>query len=82
VGIARALVKDPRVMLADEPTGNLDIDTRDEILSLLEHIWTANQLTLVLVTHDGAVAARAEHLAVMDHGRLRTVSGSTDPQIA
>jgi putative ABC transport system ATP-binding protein len=81
VGIARALVKQPRVVLADEPTGNLDIDTRDEILSLLEQIWTANQLTLVLVTHDSAVAARAEHVAVMDDGRLRTVSDSTDPRI-
>jgi putative ABC transport system ATP-binding protein len=70
VGIARALVKQPSVLLADEPTGNLDVDTRDEILSLLEQIWTTNQLTLVLVTHDSAVAARAERVAVMHEGQL------------
>ncbi|KDA42756.1 ABC transporter ATP-binding protein [Frankia sp. BMG5.23] len=70
VGIARALVKEPSVLLADEPTGNLDVDTRDEILTLLEQIWTANQLTLVLVTHDSAVAALAERVAVMNDGKL------------
>ena len=70
VGIARALVKEPSVLLADEPTGNLDVDTRDEILTLLEQIWTANQLTLVLVTHDSAVAALAERVAVMHDGKL------------
>jgi putative ABC transport system ATP-binding protein len=70
VGIARALVKKPSVLLADEPTGNLDVETRDEILSLLEQIWTAGQLTLVLVTHDSAVAAHAERVVVMDGGRL------------
>jgi putative ABC transport system ATP-binding protein len=68
VGIARALVKQPSVLLADEPTGNLDVDTRDEILALLEQVWAANRLTLVLVTHDGAVAARAERVVVMSNG--------------
>jgi putative ABC transport system ATP-binding protein len=70
VGIARALVKEPGVLLADEPTGNLDVDTRDEILALLEKIWTENQLTLVLVTHDSTVAARAQRVAVMNEGVL------------
>jgi putative ABC transport system ATP-binding protein len=70
VGIARALVKKPAVLLADEPTGNLDIETRDEILALLEEIWIANRLTLILVTHDTAVAERAERIVVMDGGRL------------
>jgi len=70
VGIARAVVKEPSVLLADEPTGNLDVDTRDEILALLEKVWTANQLTLVLVTHDSTVAARAERVAVMHEGQL------------
>ena len=70
VGIARAVVKEPSVLLADEPTGNIDVDTRDEILGLLEQVWTANQLTLVLVTHDSTVAARAERVAVMHEGQL------------
>jgi len=59
VAIARALVKSPRVLLADEPTGNLDEQTRDEIMDLLEEHWREEKLTLILVTHDSAVAARA-----------------------
>jgi putative ABC transport system ATP-binding protein len=70
VGIARALVKEPTVLLADEPTGNLDIDTRDEIISLLEQLWRDHQLTLVLVTHDTTVAARAQRVVTMRDGRL------------
>jgi putative ABC transport system ATP-binding protein len=70
VGIARALVKEPAVLLADEPTGNLDVDTRDEIIGLLERLWLERQLTLVLVTHDEAVAARAQRVVTLSHGRL------------
>lgn len=70
VGIARALVKQPKVLLADEPTGNLDIDTRDEIMSLLEALWRDRGLTLVLVTHDSAIASRAQRVATMRDGRL------------
>ena len=54
VAIARALVKEPKVLLADEPTGNLDEDTRDEIIGLLESLWRERGLTLILVTHDSA----------------------------
>jgi putative ABC transport system ATP-binding protein len=68
--IARALVKEPRVLLADEPSGNLDEDTRDEIISLLEDSWRDRGLTLVVVTHDSAVAARARRRGVMKDGRL------------
>jgi putative ABC transport system ATP-binding protein len=70
VAIARALVKEPRVLLADEPTGNLDEDTRDEITALLEKLWRGLSLTLVLVTHDSAVARRAQRVGVMTKGRL------------
>jgi putative ABC transport system ATP-binding protein len=69
-GIARALVKEPEVLLADEPTGNLDADTRDEIIALLEDLWHARRLTVVLVTHDMTVADRAHRVAVMSNGRL------------
>jgi putative ABC transport system ATP-binding protein len=74
VGIARALAKRPKVLLADEPTGNLDEDTRDEIISLLADLWRARGLTLVLVTHDPAVASRAPVVADMTRGRL-TIRG-------
>ena len=70
VGIARALVKEPRVLLADEPTGNLDEDTRDEIIDLLAKLWRDRGLTLVLVSHDSTVASHAQRVGVMSHGRL------------
>ena len=68
--IARALVKEPKVLLADEPTGNLDEDTRDEIIGLLEHLWRERGLTLVLVTHDTSLARQAQRVGVMSKGRL------------
>ena len=70
VAIARALVKQPRVLLADEPTGNLDEDTRDEIIGLLDTLWRERGLTLILVTHDSAIARRAQRIGVMARGRL------------
>ena len=74
VAIARALVKEPKVLLADEPTGNLDEDTRDEIITLLERLWRERGLTLVLVTHDTAIAQLAQRVGVMSKGRL-TIRG-------
>ncbi|MGB6457369.1 MAG: ABC transporter ATP-binding protein [Streptosporangiaceae bacterium] len=70
VAIARALVKQPKVLLADEPTGNLDEDTRDEIIGVLEGLWRDQHLTLVLVTHDSAIARRAQRLGIMRNGKL------------
>ena len=70
VAIARALVKKPTVLLADEPTGNLDEGTRDEIIALLEKLWKDLGLTLVLVTHDSSVARRAQRVGQMRDGRL------------
>ena len=70
VAIARALVKDPKVVLADEPTGNLDTDTRDDIIALLEHLWRDRGLTLILVTHDTTIARRAQRVGVMNNGHL------------
>jgi putative ABC transport system ATP-binding protein len=70
VGIARALVKEPAVLLADEPTGNLDETTRDEIIALLAKLVRDRGLTLVMVTHDSAVAARAQRIGQMRDGRL------------
>jgi putative ABC transport system ATP-binding protein len=68
--IARALVKEPKVLLADEPTGNLDEDTRDEIIALLEKLWRERGLTLIMVTHDSSVARRAQRIGVMRKGKL------------
>lgn len=71
VAIARALVKHPEVVLADEPTGNLDEEMRDEIISLLEGLWRDRGLTLVIVTHDSTIARRAQRVAVIAGGRVK-----------
>jgi putative ABC transport system ATP-binding protein len=76
VAIARALVKEPKVLLADEPTGNLDEDTRDEIMKLLEGLWRDLGLTLVMVTHDSSVARRAQRVGIMNKGHLSIHSGT------
>jgi putative ABC transport system ATP-binding protein len=78
VAIARALVKEPKVLLADEPTGNLDEGTRDDIMNLLEKTWRERALTLVVVTHDSAVARRSQRIAVMRKGKI-TIKQDTRP---
>jgi|SRR5690242_6555773 putative ABC transport system ATP-binding protein len=70
VAVARALVKRPGVLLADEPTGNLDEGTRDEVMVLLERLWSDLGLTLVIVTHDSSVARRARNVGQMRNGKL------------
>ncbi|CAD5991405.1 ABC transporter ATP-binding protein [Agreia sp. COWG] len=73
VAIARAIVKNPEVLLADEPTGSLDEQTRDEIMELLEGIWREKQLTLIIVTHDSAVAKRAERRLHIKNGTVQDI---------
>jgi putative ABC transport system ATP-binding protein len=70
VAIARALVNDPSLILADEPTGNLDADSARRVLDLLERLRTERGCTLLVVTHNEAVAQRAEHRYRLDAGRL------------
>ena len=69
--IARALVNRPRILLADEPTGNLDSATGESILTLLREIQKNPGMTIVMVTHERALAERfADRLAVMGDGKL------------
>lgn len=77
VAIARALVKEPEVLLADEPTGNLDEQTRDDIMDLLEQQWRDRGLTLIIVTHDSAVAKRAQRRLRIADGQVTDVSAGT-----
>ncbi|GAQ68097.1 ABC transporter ATP-binding protein [Streptomyces scabiei] len=70
VAIARALVKRPKVLLADEPTGNLDESTRDEIMEVLETLWKEHGLTFIMVTHDSVLARKAPRVATIRKGRI------------
>jgi putative ABC transport system ATP-binding protein len=79
VAIARALVKEPRVLLADEPTGNLDEDTRDEIMDLLEGLWRDRGLTLIIVTHDSAIARRAQRRLRIKQGKVTEADAKVVP---
>ena len=70
VAIARAIVADPRLLLCDEPTGDLDRETADEILALLETLNRDHGKTIVIVTHDPKAAGHATHTLFMDKGKL------------
>jgi ABC-type lipoprotein export system ATPase subunit len=70
VAIARALINEPDLILADEPTGNLDSHTGAEIIELLCSLRTERQATLVMATHDPALAARAPNVVRLVDGRI------------
>lgn len=72
VGIARAIVGDPLLLLCDEPTGDLDRKSGDEILDLLQALNREQGKTIVMVTHDPHAAARASRILYMNKGRLAT----------
>lgn len=70
VGIARAIVTDPTLIVADEPTGDLDARSAEEILNLLDELHRTLQKTIVLVTHDPRAAKRAQRVLHVDKGQL------------
>jgi len=70
VAIARAMVSDPEVLLADEPTGDLDRKSGDDILNLLEKLNSGFKKTIVMVTHDPHAAERAHRVLHLDKGEL------------
>lgn len=74
VAIARAIVSDPELLLCDEPTGDLDRSTADEILSLLKTLNTAHGKTIIMVTHDAQAAEFARHTLHMDKGKLEAAA--------
>ncbi|MDH3998589.1 MAG: ABC transporter ATP-binding protein [Desulfuromonadales bacterium] len=75
VAIARALVMSPKLLLADEPTGNLDSATSDEILALLDRLHAEYALTLIIVTHSQKVAAHMDRVVLMSDGALEVSEG-------
>ena len=75
VAIARALANDPRLLLADEPTGALDSETGDQIVALLQRLRESRGMTILLVTNDRSVAERADRVLELRDGRLLAAEG-------
>src|SRR5262249_31323770 len=71
VAIARALINTPELVLADEPTGNLDSHTGDEIMTLLGALREENRTTLLIATHDSRIAARAPRVLELVDGQIQ-----------
>ncbi len=74
VAIARALVGRPRVLLADEPTGNLDAETGAGILDAIGELNATDGLSIVLVTHDAGIAGRARRIVRLAAGRVESLT--------
>ena len=75
VAIARSLVNQPRVLLADEPTGNLDSRTSEELLQMFQQINSADGITIILVTHDPGVAKHAQRVIHIKDGLIENSTG-------
>jgi lipoprotein-releasing system ATP-binding protein len=71
VAIARALLNEPRVLFADEPTGNLDAETGRQIMGVLENLHATRRQTIIMVTHDRALAGEADRVLVLKDGVLQ-----------
>ena len=81
VALARALFHDPAILIADEPTGNLDSATGDKVLELIFREQERRKLSLLLVTHDQRLAARCQRQLVMADGMIKADSGSKRPTL-
>jgi len=80
VAIARSLVNRPRVLFADEPTGNLDSRTSEEILKMFQQLNSAEGITLILVTHDPNVAQHAQRMIRIKDGLIEKGTGQHEPR--
>lgn len=78
VAIARAIVKKPRLLLCDEPTGALDLETGKQILSLLKQINEELQTTIIIVTHNSAISAMAHKVIRMGSGKILELTDNKD----
>jgi lipoprotein-releasing system ATP-binding protein len=78
VAIARALMNDPRVLFADEPTGNLDAETGRQIMSVFERLHRERGQTIVMVTHDRTIARQADRVLVLKDGRIERADANRE----
>jgi putative ABC transport system ATP-binding protein len=81
VAIARALANNPLLLLADEPTGNLDTHTGAAVLDLLCGLIKSRQLTLIMVTHDPQIAARADRIVSLRDGRIERIHSPSETAV-
>ncbi|MDQ3506146.1 MAG: ABC transporter ATP-binding protein [Actinomycetota bacterium] len=81
VAIARSMVRNPSVLLADEPTGALDVDTGGTVMDMLEQVVAQFGTTLVTITHDLSVAARADRQFRLDQGVLSALTAAELPSV-
>ena len=70
VSLARALVTEPRMLLADEPTGDLDAETADRVFSLIQRVHASHGLTSILVTHNQELAGRCDRVLRLEAGHM------------
>ena len=82
VAIARAIVTDPQLLLADEPTGDLDRESAEQVLAILEQLNQSQQKTILMVTHDPLAAAHAGTVIHLDKGRLGSIEVNERPPAA
>ena len=81
VGVARALVVDPELIFADEPTGNLDSNTSKEVMELMKKVVREQNQTLVMVTHDEKLAAFADRIFQISDGKITKIIDNTQPDL-
>jgi putative ABC transport system ATP-binding protein len=79
VGLARAMVTSPKLMLADEPTGNLDQDTGAMVIDLMFNLARKKGAAILLITHDRSLAAKADRILNMNHGQLTEAARQAVP---
>lgn len=79
VSIARAIAKNPKILLCDEPTGALDYNTGKQILSLLHGICRSDGKTVIVITHNSAITAIADRVVTVRNGRIESCVTDTDP---
>lgn len=70
VALARALINNPKILLADEPTGNLDEQNAKQVLNMIMNLKSENNMTVILVTHDTQIALNADRTLTMRDGRV------------
>ncbi|NCN44177.1 MAG: ABC transporter [Piscirickettsiaceae bacterium CG_4_9_14_3_um_filter_43_564] len=82
VALARAFVTEPKILFADEPTGNLDETTAQQVQELLFELNEATQTTLILVTHDSQLAQQCDRTLTLQHGRLNALDMATEHRLS